>query len=233
MLTNTEFILKHYSSQINALNQFMTDAYPFLPDRDNSLIRFGGGTALAVYYYQHRLSFDIDLFVTDSQIMNYLSPKHWLEDTALFNKNTYRDMPDHIRVLYLEGNIKIDILVSENSTNEYLKDDSGSIFNGTVYVESAEDILSKKIVYIKEDNLTRDIIDIAVYLEKNPEGFKLLINKGLIIKDDLSVLYNSLNKLDRTEYLEEVEIVSPFTDFRDIAANAPEIIINSCRHFIK
>jgi len=233
MSDNNEFILKHYSLQFKALNQFMSDAYPLLPNRDNSLIRFGGGTALAIYYYQHRLSFDIDLFVTDFQIMNYLSPKHWLEDTSLFNKNTYRDMPDHIRVLYLEGNIKIDILVSENSTDSYLKNDSRSIFNGIVYVESAEQILSKKIVYRKEDNLTRDIIDIAVYLEKNPNGFKLLLDKGLIIKDDLSVLHGSLNKLDRTEYLEEVEIVSPFTDFRDIAANAPEIILSSCSHFIK
>ncbi|MDY0120565.1 MAG: hypothetical protein RBR54_01375 [Sulfurimonas sp.] len=31
-----------------------------------------------MYYFQHRLSFDIDLFVTDVQILNYLSPKHFI-----------------------------------------------------------------------------------------------------------------------------------------------------------
>jgi len=232
-LENIDFIRANYDLQIKALNQFMTDAYPFLPNRDNSLIRFGGGTALAVYYFRHRLSFDIDLFVTDCQVMSYLSPKHWLENTSLFNKDTYRDMSDHIRVLYLNGNIKIDILISENNTGDFFKDDSMLVFNDTVYVESAENIISKKIVYRKEDNLARDIIDLAVYLEKNPEGLELLLGKELICQDDLVVLCSSLQQLDRVEYAEEVEIVSPFAEFRSTAHQAPEIILESCRHFIK
>ena len=65
MIKNIEFIKEHYSEQIDALNHFIEDAYQFLPNQDHSLIRFGGGTALAIYYFQHRLSFDIDLFVTD------------------------------------------------------------------------------------------------------------------------------------------------------------------------
>ena len=105
-MLDTDFIRERYSPQIDALNQFIKDAYPLLPNNDSSYIRFGGGTALAIYYFQHRRSYDIDLFVTDAQIMNYLSPKHWLEDTEMFNRDSYKDMPDHIRVLYLKGNIK-------------------------------------------------------------------------------------------------------------------------------
>lgn len=65
MIKNVEFVKKHYSEQIDALNGFIKDAFAYLPNQDNSLIRFGGGTALAIYYFQHRLSFDIDLFVTE------------------------------------------------------------------------------------------------------------------------------------------------------------------------
>jgi len=88
MLKDIPFIKKNYADQIGALNQFIADVYPCLPNSDGKHIRFGGGTALAIYYFQHRLSFDIDLFVTDPQVMNYLSPKHWLEDTTLFNKDS-------------------------------------------------------------------------------------------------------------------------------------------------
>ncbi|WP_428738841.1 nucleotidyl transferase AbiEii/AbiGii toxin family protein [Sulfurimonas sp.] len=82
-MKNIEFIQEHYSEQIYALNCFIEDAYSFLPNQDYSTIRFGGGTALAIYYFQHRLSFDIDLFVTDVQILNYLSPKHYCQKNCL------------------------------------------------------------------------------------------------------------------------------------------------------
>lgn len=231
MLKNIDFIKENYTDQIDALNQFITDAYPYLPNNDSKQIRFGGGTALAIYYFQHRLSFDIDLFVTDPQIMNYLSPKHWLEDTTLFNKDSYKDMSDHIRVLYLKGNIKIDILVSVNNTVEYLVDDSKEIFNQAIYLEPVENIIAKKIVYRKEDNLTRDIIDLAVFLSNTENGIEILLNKNLVSINDIKILFESIKKLDKDEYLEEVEIVSPFEKYKEIAKHAPSIILNICNDF--
>lgn len=69
-MKNIEFIKEHYGEQIHALNSFIQDAYSSLTNQDHSKIRFGGGTALAIYYFQHRLSFDIDLFVTDEMIIS-------------------------------------------------------------------------------------------------------------------------------------------------------------------
>ena len=174
-------------------------------NRDNSLIRFGGGTALAIYYFQHRLSFDIDLFATDIQILNYLSPKHWIEETSLFNSSSYIDLSNHIRVLHKENNIKIDVLVAQEASKDYLVDDSKKIFDTTIYVESIEDIIAKKIVYRRNDNLTRDIIDIAISIKYADNVLQKLYDLEKINKNDVQELYNSLLELDLNTQLSHIK----------------------------
>ncbi len=231
-MKNIEFLHEHYLEQIQALNHFIEDAYKFLPQKDHSLIRFGGGTALAIYYYQHRLSFDIDLFVTDMQVLNYLSPKHWIDETNNFNGSSYIDLSHHIRVLEKKNNIKVDVLVSPSSTSNYLVDDSKTLFNETIYVESIEDIIAKKIVYRRNDNLTRDIIDIAISIKYKEYFLENILASGLINHNDLQELYNALSHLDTTTFDEELEIVAPFEKYLDNAKNAPEIIKQACQHIL-
>lgn len=231
-MKNIEFIKEHYSEQIHALNCFIEDAYSFLPNQDYSTIRFGGGTALAIYYFQHRLSFDIDLFVTDVQILNYLSPKHWIDETNKFNSSQYIDLSNHIRVLEKKNNIKVDVLVSQSASSNYLLDDSKSIFNSDVYVESIEDIIAKKIVYRRNDNLTRDIIDIAIAIKLKDKFLQNMLDSGLINKQDLKELQDSLEHLDQETFEEEIEIVAPFENYIDDAKNAPEIIKRECMNLL-
>jgi len=228
MIENIEFVKEHYTEQINALNGFIKDAYPYLPNKDNSQVRFGGGTALAIYYFQHRLSFDINLFVTDQQVMSYLSPKHWLEEAVEFNNTNYVDLNNHIRVLFLKNNIKVDILVSENPSKEGLTDNSKELFVSDVYVESLEDIISKKIVYRRKDNLTRDIIDIAISIKFADNALKRLFETKLITLLDIQELYNALEKLDFETFSEELEIVKPFKKYMKTAIEAPFIIKKEC-----
>lgn len=231
-MRNIEFIKEHYSEQIHALNCFIEDAYSFLPNQDYSTIRFGGGTALAIYYFQHRLSFDIDLFVTDVQILNYLSPKHWIDETNKFNSGQYIDLSNHIRVLEKKNNIKVDVLVSQSASSNYLLDDSKAIFNSDVYIESIEDILAKKIVYRRKHNLTRDIIDIAIAIKIKDDIINNMLESGLINKQDLQELKNSLEHLDQETFEEEIEIVAPFEDYIEDAKNAPEIIKHECMNLL-
>lgn len=231
-MKNIAFLHEHYQDQIKALNHFMADTYAFLPHKDRSLIRFGGGTALAIYYYQHRLSFDIDLFVTDMQVLNYLSPKHWIDETNNFNSSSYIDLAHHIRVLEKKNNIKIDVLVSQSSTTHYLVDDSKTLFNETIYVESIEDIIAKKIVYRRNDNLTRDIIDIAISIKHKDNFLEDMLISGLINHKDLNELYNSLLRLDKQAFNEELEIVAPFETYLHDARNAPEIIREACKQIL-
>ena len=231
-MKNIEFIKEHYAEQIHALNSFIEDAYSSLPNQDYSTIRFGGGTALAIYYFQHRLSFDIDLFVTDVQILNYLSPKHWIDETNKFNTSKYIDLSNHIRVLEKKNNIKVDVLVSQSASSDYFLDNSKDIFCSDVYIESIEDIIAKKIVYRRNDNLTRDIIDIAIAIKLKDEILHNMLESSLINEQDLSELKNSLEHLDRETFLEEIEIVAPFENYIDDAKNAPEIIKNECMNLL-
>ena len=229
---NIAFLNEHYHEQIQALNHFIADTYAFLPHKDRSLIRFGGGTALAIYYFQHRLSFDIDLFATDMQVLSYLSPKHWIDETNNFNSSSYIDLAHHIRVLEKRNNIKIDLLVSQSSSSNYLVDDSKMLFNETIYVESIEDIIAKKIVYRRNDNLTRDIIDIAIAIKHTDNFLENLLEAGLINQNDIQELYNALSHLDKTTFDEELEIVAPFEKYLDDAKNAPEIIMQACQQYL-
>jgi predicted nucleotidyltransferase component of viral defense system len=231
-MKNINFIQEHYTEQIHALNSFIKDVYHLLPNKDKSMIRFGGGTALAIYYFQHRLSFDIDLFVTDVQVLNYLSPKHWIDDTENFNSIKYIDLANHIRVLERKNNIKVDILVTQSSSSKYLLDNSKTIFNSDIYVESIEDIIAKKIVYRANDNLTRDIIDIAIAITKEDDFLSNMLQGGLIDIEDIKKLDSSLDRLDKERFDEEIEIVAPFEDYINDARNAPSIIKTECQRLL-
>lgn len=220
--TNT-FILKTYAKQIKALNDLISECKKLLPNHDLSLIRFGGGTALAMYHFQHRKSFDIDLFVTDPQILNYLSPKHWIEDSRSFNTAKYIDLANHIRLLTKE-NIKIDILVSQDFVGHAIIDDSHTFFHENIYVESLEDILAKKIVYRKDQNKSRDIIDLSVALYHDASIFEKLLNSESVTLQDLRDLHDALSRLDTQKYLDEIDLVEPIESYVDVAKNAPDAI---------
>lgn len=231
MLKNIEFIKKYYINQIETLNCFINDAYPNLPNQDNSKVRFGGGTALAIYYFQHRLSFDVDLFVQDPQIINYLSPKHWLEDSATFGDEAYLDFANHIRVLSSKNKIKLDVLVAQDNLVDCLIDDSLMLFNKTIYVESIEDIIAKKIIHRRKGNLTRDIIDIGIAIEKN-NIFEKLLKIEAVTKNDISELNNALELLDKNKFHIELGIVKPFDKYREISQKAPDIIQKECKRIL-
>lgn len=227
MLENTDFIKKHYSNQINTLNEFIKDAYPFLPNQDSSQIHFGGGTALAIYYFGHRLSFDVDLFVKDPQIINYLSPKHWIEESKTFGDGPYIDFANHIRVLSSKNKIKLDVLVAQDNLAPCLIDNSKKLFDATLHVESVEDIIAKKIVHRRKANFTRDLVDIAIAIEKE-NILEKLFSINAITKQDIIELKNALDTLDKKRFLEELKVIKPFDDYIKITQNAPKIIQNEC-----
>ncbi len=160
--------------------------------------------------------------------MNYLSPKHWLEEAASFNTDSYVDLSNHIRVLYRKNNIKVDILVAQDFIGKSLIDTSRDIFSCDLHVESMEDIIAKKIIYRRKDNLTRDIIDIAIAIEYGDNILKTLYDTGAISMQDIKELHNSLLLLDKDLFKEELEIVKPFKQYISTAKHSPEIIKEAC-----
>lgn len=226
-----QFILETYTKQIKALNDLVGECKRLLPNNDLSFLRFGGGTALAIYYFQHRKSFDIDLFVTDPQLLNYLSPKHWIDDSSTFNTAKYIDLANHIRLLTKE-NIKIDILVSQDFISHPIIDNSQAFFDETIYVESLEDILAKKIVYRKDQNKSRDIIDLSVALYHDEFIFEKLLKYEAVSLQDLRDLHNALQRLDCQRYLDEIDLVEPIQYYLEVAKNAPNTIMQGLKKYL-
>ncbi|WRA90054.1 nucleotidyl transferase AbiEii/AbiGii toxin family protein [Helicobacter pylori] len=217
------FIKNNFQAQIQALEQF----YPIIKSALNlglnpSSIKFGGGTALSMYYFQHRLSFDIDLFVNDAQYLGFFSPKLWIDDYSHFDSSRYIDQHNHIGVTN-KDNIKIDILI-DCASNERHIDNSKKIFAFDIYIESLENIIAKKITFRKTDNKTRDIFDMAVALYNDSNLFDKLLNAQKISKQDLLTLQNSLQELNKEKYHAQIKIVKPIQEYSHIALNAYEIL---------
>lgn len=220
-----DFIKEHYADQIQAFNWLIEERFGSLPSSDSSLLRFGGGTALAMYHFQHRLSFDIDLFAVDAQVLGYFSPKVWLEESRYFKSDDYIDQSNHVGFLS-HNDIKIDILISTNLSENYFIDTTREIFPIDIYVEDIKDILAKKIVFRSNQNKTRDIIDIAVSLSHDKNIIKAMLQFGLIKLDDLLILRGSLEGLNHEKFAYETDIVAPFGAYLEIANAAPEVLKN-------
>lgn len=230
-MDNIDFIQEHYGEQINAFRWLIEERFGYLPNQNSSLLRFGGGTALAIYYFQHRKSFDIDLFATDKQVLNYLSPKTWIEESRHFNTSEYIDQAHHVGLLS-NNNIKVDILVSSDFIEPPLIDSSRELFSVDIYVESISDIIAKKIVFRNTQNKTRDIIDIAVALSKEPTILVSMVEKGAVSLENIKTLQGAINALNREKYVYETEIVEPFDEYQAIAESAPNMILEECSRLI-
>jgi len=219
------FIKENYQEQIRALELFFQDAFPkSLP---KEVIKFGGGTALSIYYFQHRLSFDIDLFLIDQQYLSYFSPKHWIEDSNNFNGSQYIDAYNHIGVVSA-NNIKVDILV-DSSSNSVLMDDTKSIFSFDIRVESIEDILAKKIVFRKKDNKARDIFDIAVAMDKDDDILNKLVKNKRVTEEDLQIFQTSLESINLQKYKIAIDLIEPISKYLSLANEAPDFILESLK----
>ena len=215
-----------FLEQIQAFEQcFPIIDYAIQQGMPKNSIAFGGGTALAMYYLGHRSSYDVDLFLSDVQYLNYFSPRLWSVNYEYFSDSDYIEQREHIGLKAING-IKVDIVACQNA-NELLLDDTKAIFSREIFICSLEDIIANKIVHRKLSNTTRDIFDIAVTLEKYPNLFQNLLDKEMIKTDDLLDLYNALNKLNYNQYNNEIAFVKPKNKFKNLALEAPSILLKN------
>ncbi|MFA5460457.1 MAG: nucleotidyl transferase AbiEii/AbiGii toxin family protein [Sulfurimonas sp.] len=224
--------LKNFEKQIDALNRVYHELIQGIENQATlkNWWVFGGGTALAMFHFNHRKSFDIDIFITEAQVFDFLNPKWYIDETTLFDQNEYRfDGASHHVQLKTKDDIKVDFLLNEAIINR-------PILNTTIpldfelYYESIEDIIAKKVNNRKEDNLTRDIFDLAVAISKNENILKDLIESRFISHEDLAKLNKSLDFLNENLYNVELEKIEPQSnEYLDIAHKAKKIIQTSIK----
>jgi hypothetical protein len=124
---------------------------------------FGGGTVL-MRRYRHRFSKDIDIFIPSPQYLNYLSPH--LNDTAEAMTGDYTLAAEYLKLQFPEG--EIDFVVSAPlAPNPAIAEE---IFGRAVMVETSVEIIAKKVWYRGARFTARDIFDLALVAEREPDA---------------------------------------------------------------
>ena len=152
---------------------------------DNSQWSMGGGTILMLNYH-HRLSKDVDIFVSNTQYFNGLSPK--LNDVAE-DADFYQEGERFISLSYPEG--KIDF-VKAFQVSDYLPT-LKHVFNQNIFVDDDIEIVTKKGFFRGASLHPRDLYDLAtVYL--GPRRSEL-VNALINIPEQLQEFHDALQRV--------------------------------------
>lgn len=125
---------------------------------------FGRGTVL-MFTYGHRLSKDIDIFVPDPQYLGYVTPR--LSDTAASLTEEYTEMPgSFVKLQFEEG--EIDFVAAPNLTDGAWE--RWEIQGRPVRVETAAEVIAKKMYHRGDRATARDLFDLSMVVEREPEA---------------------------------------------------------------
>lgn len=126
---------------------------------------FGGGTVLMLRH-EHRFSRDIDLFVPDPQYLGYVTPR--LSEVAETIAAEYVEQGNFVKLVLEAG--EIDIVASANLTaNPY---EVWEIMGRPVNVETSAEIVAKKLYHRGYAGTARDLFDLAVVIEVEPDALR-------------------------------------------------------------
>ncbi|WP_230979696.1 nucleotidyl transferase AbiEii/AbiGii toxin family protein [Steroidobacter gossypii] len=114
--------------------------------------------------YRHRFSKDIDIFVPDPQYLGHLSPR--LNDIADGLTMHFNEQANFLKLYLPEG--EIDFVVASPLTQPAARMEH--ILGRQVQVETSVEIIAKKIYHRGKDFTARDILDLALLIEKLPEA---------------------------------------------------------------
>jgi predicted nucleotidyltransferase component of viral defense system len=114
--------------------------------------------------HHHRFSKDIDIFVPDPQYLGYLTPR--LNDKAEALTTNYIEQANSLKLVFPEG--EIDFVASAPLTDSPFV--SNELFGRQVQVETSAEIVAKKVWHRGAEFTARDIFDLALVTEKEPEA---------------------------------------------------------------
>lgn len=132
---------------------------------------FGGGTVLMLRY-QHRFSKDIDIFVPDPQSLGYINPR--LSDTAeMLCGSQYIEAENFVKLILEEG--EIDFVASPNLLPKQHAFEFWNLFGREVRVETAAEIVAKKMFHRGDCATARDLFDLSLVIEREPQALEAAI----------------------------------------------------------
>jgi hypothetical protein len=148
---------------------------------------FGGGTSLAVFY-DHRVSYDVDIFVSDSDTVTALSPNRNPATTALLAGRSYQ-FPGNYLKLEMEAG-EIDFIIAGRRTSEPVQ--AWRFERREIDIDMPWETAIKKMFYRPSTFKVRDAFDLAAVVDHHPEQ----------LRSNLSVIEDRIDKLlDRLDAL--------------------------------
>ena len=146
--------LRKYKEEIVPFQNRVFSALALLEDN----IYLTGGTALARFYYEHRISEDLDFFTTHTTLKDILPSV-----LSILEKEGFDVEVEHVSVsfarLFVNG-YKLELMVEPNHYGELIKTDYG------IYVNNLEDIGANKISAWEDRAEWKDLIDLY-YITKD------------------------------------------------------------------
>ncbi|WP_338912017.1 nucleotidyl transferase AbiEii/AbiGii toxin family protein [Mycetohabitans rhizoxinica] len=134
----------------------------------NPFWTFGGGTVLMLRY-GHRMSKDVDIFVPNPQYLGYVNPR--ISEAASDITADYEEHAQFVKLILPEG--EIDFVVSQSLTEPSY--DEWTLMNQPVKVETAAEIVAKKMWHRGDRPTARDLFDLSLVIEREPDS---LMNAG-------------------------------------------------------
>lgn len=166
--------------------------------------------------YRHRLSKDVDIFVPDVQYLGYLSPR--LNPVAEGITDDYVDDTIYVKLILPAG--EIDFVASQNLTP--VPFEQWTLLGRTVKVETAVEIVAKKMWHRGHRVKARDLFDLALVIREEPEKLReaaqfLTRHRAAFLeqletrKESLQESFAAIAALDfRPTYAECVEVAREF-----------------------
>lgn len=118
----------------------------------------GGGTVL-MFYYAHRKSKDIDIFVPDPQFLGYVNPR--LGGRAEKITTDYTDGTEFVKLFLPEG--EIDFVASSTLTENPFEEHK--VLGRKILLETPVEIVAKKLWFRGDKATPRDLLDLALVIE--------------------------------------------------------------------
>jgi predicted nucleotidyltransferase component of viral defense system len=219
-MKNLNGYLANFKKQIQAFEIIYKESLHKIPSTAWS---WGGGTVLSIYYFRHRMSFDLDIFVNDPQWFAYLSPKWYIDDTQNLSTD-YEETANHIK-LKTDSGIKIDILLSPNLMKAPVKNTLLKL-NFEFYVDTVEEIICKKLRYRLKELKSRDIFDLASALIYDRDILKAIYQRQILTSDDIFELKQGIENMNLKTYRQEIEMM---LSVNESALNVQKMISDACK----
>lgn len=204
-------------------------AYAILEDYNIDEWSFGGGTALSYCYYEHRMSYDIDIFSEDySAIGRLVENKEEIAQNLGISLSQVESSPSGITFILEEDShgLKLDFLYGSSLTSRpYAIKDVFGFKNKKI--QTPLEILARKLKH-REIITIRDFVDFA-YCEQKDKILTKLKSENIVDIDRFFEVVEQFNDFNEMVFNQELKYLDSniFRDKEDLSAVINKIILPS------